>query len=89
MSALLSTYYYVFTTGLISPGLFYAIRTVETGGDANMVSKDGRFPGAYQIAKPYWKAAVEIDPSLTVKGQKYENCGGNLHYSENVMRVAV
>ena len=87
VNSILSTSY-VFT-GLISAKLFYAIRTVETGGDANAVSKDGKSLGAYQITEPYWNAAVQRDSSLSAKGQKWDNCKGDLSYSEKVMQVTV
>ena len=73
----------------LSSKLLHAIMTVESGGNVNAVSGDGKSIGPYQIQEPYYNAAVQFDSGLSAQGAKWQNCKGkdSVSYSERVMQV--
>jgi hypothetical protein len=71
-SILLSTLLFIAPPkGTDTRAILDAIRTVETGGEADpdrAIGDKGRALGAYQIHRGYWLDATEKDPALRALG---------------------
>jgi hypothetical protein len=66
-----------------SERLLDAIRQVESGGDCSLIGDHGKAIGSYQIHEPYWRDAVQADPSI---GGTYQDCRDE-QYARQVVKA--